>query len=60
MGCLIYRLCTKVFLRHHLKPDCLLPTQFGVGTKGGVEPVIRTIQRALEDTLGRSFSTMKS
>jgi len=58
VGDLIYRLCTKVLLRHHFKADCLLPTQFGVGSKGGVEPGVRTVQRALDDSLGRSFSTL--
>jgi hypothetical protein len=34
----------------------LLPFQSGVGTKGGVEPVIRAAQRALDNSLGRPFT----
>jgi len=60
VGDLIYRLSAKVLLRHHFKQECLLPTQFGVGTKGGVEPVIRTIQRALEGTLDRAYTSLTS
>jgi hypothetical protein len=37
-----------------------LPFQFGVGTKGGVEPVIRAAQRALEDDLGQPFTHLTS
>jgi len=60
VGDLLYRLVTKVLLRHHFKPDWLLPTQFGVGTKGGVEPVIRTIQRAMDDDLDHAYNTLTS
>jgi len=60
VGDLLYRLVTKVLLRHHFKPDWLLPTQFGVGTKGGVEPVIRTIQRARDDELDQPYNTLTS
>jgi hypothetical protein len=55
-GELIYRLCTKALLRHTFRPDFLLPFQFGVGTKGGVEPVIQAAQRALDNSLGRPFT----
>jgi len=60
VGDLLYRLVTKVLLRHHFKPDWLLPTQFGVGTKGGVEPVIRTIQRAINGDLDQPYTTLTS
>ena len=56
MGELLYRLCTKAILRHSFRPDFLLPFQFGVGDKGGVEPVIRAVQRALDSTLGHPFT----
>ena len=56
VGDIIYRLATKTLLRHHFKPDSLLPCQFGVGTKGGTEPVTRTIQRALDRTLGHPYT----
>jgi hypothetical protein len=60
VGELVYRLCTEALLRHSFRPDFLLPYQFGVGTKGGVEPVIRAAQRALDDSLGRSFTHLTS
>jgi hypothetical protein len=60
VGELIYRLCTKALLRHIFRPDFLLPFQFGVGTKGGVEPVIRAAQRALNNSLGRPFTHLTS
>jgi hypothetical protein len=60
VGELVYRLCTKTLLRHSFRPDFLLPFQFGVGTKGGVEPVIRAAQRALDDSLGRPFTHLTS
>ena len=56
VGDIIYRLATKTLLRHHFKPDSLLPCQFGVGTKGGTEPVVRAIQRALNRTLGDPYT----
>jgi hypothetical protein len=60
VGELVYRLCTKAILRHSSRPDFLLPFQYGVGTRGGVEPVIRGAQRALDDSLGRSFTHLTS
>jgi hypothetical protein len=60
VGELIYRLCTKALLRHIFRPDFLLPFQFGVGAKGGVEPVIRAAQRALDNSLGRSSTHLSS
>lgn len=60
VGELVYRLCTKAILRHSFRPDFLLPFQFGVGTKGGVEPVIRAAQRALDDSLDQSFIHLTS
>jgi hypothetical protein len=60
VGELIYRLCTKALLRHIFRPDFLLPFQFGVGAKGGVEPVIRAAQRALDNSLGRPSTHLSS
>jgi hypothetical protein len=51
VGELIYRLCTKAVLRNSFKPDFLSPGQFGVGRKGGVEPLIRAVQRVFDDTI---------
>ena len=49
IGELVYRLCTKATLRHLLRPDFLLPTQFGVGTPGGVEPIIHAVDQAVSN-----------
>jgi hypothetical protein len=46
VGDLIYRLATKAIIRHSNRRDFLLPYQFGVGSKGGVEPVVRAVERA--------------
>ena len=45
-GELIYRLITKTLLRKAFKPDFLEEYQLGVSSKGGVEPIVRTIERA--------------
>jgi hypothetical protein len=52
VGELVYRLCTKAILRHSFRADSLSPCQFGVGTRGGVEPLIRAVQRAMDGTTG--------
>ncbi len=60
VGELIYRLATKVLLRHYFKPDFLLPTQFGVGSKGGVEPITRLVAKAVDGQLNRRYSHLAS
>jgi hypothetical protein len=61
VGELLYRLCTKAILRSTFTPDSLSPCQFGVGTRGGIEPVIRAVQRAMDDTVqDESFSHITS
>ena len=61
IGELIYRLCTKAILRHSFRPDCLSTCQFGVGTRSGVEPVIRAVQRAMDGTFeGEEFTHVTS
>jgi len=47
VGELLYRLSMKAIARRTHKPDCLLPNQFGVGSRGGVEPLIHAIRLAL-------------
>jgi hypothetical protein len=54
VGELLFRLLAKVLLRHYFKPNMLLPSQLGVGSKGGVEPVVRAVERALADDLPKS------
>jgi hypothetical protein len=60
VGELLYRLCVKVILRHTVHPNMLLPTQFGVGTSGGVEPMIRAIQHTVDGTQGFDFTQVTS
>jgi hypothetical protein len=60
VGELLFRLVSKVLLRHYFKPDMLLPSQLGVGSKGGVEPVVRAVERALVDDLPKTYSHLVS
>jgi len=60
VGELIYRLSTKVLLRHHFKADSLLPTQFGVGSKGGVEPITRLVSKATLGELRQPYTHLVS
>jgi len=60
VGELIYRLAAKSLLRKAFKPDFLLPTQLGVGTPGGVEPVVRAVERALEGSLDQRYTHLTS
>ena len=61
VGDLVYRLCAKAIIRGSFKTDFLSPGQFGVGTKGGVEPLIRAVQRAVDGTIeGAEYSHVLS
>jgi hypothetical protein len=51
VGDLIYRLLGKAILKLYSRKDCLLPYQLGVGSAGGVEPVVRVVERALSGDL---------
>lgn len=46
VGELFYRLAMKSIFAANFKHDLLLPNQFGVGSKGGVEPIIQAVSRA--------------
>ena len=59
-GELIYRLITKTLLRKAFKPDFLEKYQLGVSSKGGVEPIVRTIERALAGTLDQRYTHLTS
>ena len=52
---LIYRLCTKTIIRKYFKTEMLAPFQFGVGTKGGVEPIIHLVKMVLRDAFPHDF-----
>jgi len=55
-GEIFYRICAKAILRKNFKPDCVLPYQLGVGSKGGVEPIPRAIELAINNKLTRKFT----
>ncbi|KAG7527236.1 hypothetical protein FFLO_07136 [Filobasidium floriforme] len=57
VGELLYRLCTKVLLKHLNRRESLLPYQFGVGTRGGVEPLVQAIQNTLDKKSGYTTYT---
>ncbi|TIB59545.1 hypothetical protein E3P77_04160, partial [Wallemia ichthyophaga] len=48
VGEIFYRLLMKAIMRTYFKPSCLLPFQLGVGSSGGVEPVILAAQRQVD------------
>ena len=50
---LIMRVCTSTILDNTFQKEMLAPMQFGVGTRGGTEPVIHLVKRALENKLGQ-------
>jgi hypothetical protein len=60
VGGMICRLATKAIVQHSNRRDFLLPYQFGVGSKGGVEPVVRAVERAVEGTLDRPYTHLTS
>lgn len=57
---LIYRLCAKAILRSYFHTDFLLPYQLGVRSPGGVEPIVRAAERALERSLGVEYTHLAS
>lgn len=50
VGSFFYRLVMKAALRAKPVRPTLLPTQFGVGTPGGVEPIIHWIEHVMTHT----------
>jgi hypothetical protein len=60
VGELFYRLATKTILKTSFKPDFLLPNQLGVGSKGGVEPIVRVVNRALTGSLPTKYQHLVS
>jgi hypothetical protein len=60
VGEVIYRLAMKSIVRHTVKREMLARTQFGVGTKGGVEPVIRLMDRAVKKELDGDYKYVTS
>ncbi|UOH81738.1 hypothetical protein LQV05_004418 [Cryptococcus neoformans] len=60
VGELIYRLCAKAILRSYFHTDFLLPYQLSVKSPGGVEPIVRAAERALEGSLGAEYTHLAS
>jgi hypothetical protein len=60
VGELFYRLATKAILKAAFKPDFLLPNQLGVGSKGGVEPIVRAVERSLDGSLPQAYTHLVS
>jgi hypothetical protein len=56
---LLYRLWIKALLRPSFRPHSFLPFQFGAGI-AVVELVIWTVQRAIDNSLGRAFTHLIS
>jgi len=59
-GELIYRLATKALLQKAFKPDFLEAFQLGVGSKGGVEPIVRLVERSTFGDLRAKWSHLVS
>lgn len=58
VGEVIYQLLAKVLLRTGLQQDNrLAPFQFGVNTPGGVEPIVRALDLAVQGTIPTSYIT---
>ncbi|CAD6935596.1 unnamed protein product [Tilletia laevis] len=51
-GELLYRLCAKVLLKSLPPANALLPSQLGVGSPGGVEPIVRLLERFVDEVEG--------
>ncbi|TIA94353.1 hypothetical protein E3P96_04148, partial [Wallemia ichthyophaga] len=53
VGEIFYRLVMKVVMRTYFKPSCLHPYQLGVGTSGGVEPIVLASQLQVDKDEGQ-------
>jgi hypothetical protein len=60
VGDTIYRFVMKVAVAHSFSEEVLAPFQFGVGSKGGVEPVVDIVRRALKGELPVEFLHLTS
>ena len=52
---IFYNLASKVLLPKGFVEGSLLPCQFGVGVKGGVEPILRVTQKAVNGELPQTY-----
>ena len=48
VGDMLYRVALKAILSTAFRPEMLLPSQLGVGSKGGVKPAVFLLQEAIE------------
>jgi len=60
VGRLFYRQSTQAILKVAFKKEFLLPSQLGVGSKGGVEPIVRAVDRGLEGSLPQDYTHLVS
>ena len=60
VGEIFYRLMMKTIMNTYFNIGCLLPNQLGVGSKGGVEPIIYAAQREVDRDGGSQFSHLIS
>lgn len=56
VGELFYRACMKTLLKHYASAQKLLPRQFGVGSAGGVEPLVHLVEQFATDALQPEFT----
>lgn len=49
VGEIFYRLAMKAIFAANNRPEMLLPNQYGIGSKGGVEPITRAVQYAFDN-----------
>jgi hypothetical protein len=60
VGDLIYRVAYKAILTSTFQRDMLLPTQLGVNSPGGVEPIIFLLEEAIEGDNKQGYKNIAS
>ena len=60
IGDLIYRTCAKAILSENRKTNHLSKRQFGVGSKGGVEPIVHITRMAVNHRLSQPDTHLTS
>ena len=56
VGELLYRLCGKALVRKLFRPHMIAPFQYGVGSKGGVEPIVHLLTAVLRNEFPHNFT----
>ena len=60
IGDLIYRTCAKAILSENRKANHLSKRQFGVGSKGGIEPIVHITRMAVNHQLSLPYTHLTS